>query len=266
MTSVKIAAAQGRSFLSSGAVNVVPAVMALGADFASSSTPRLGGALPRLYRTILAVTSACFFLLCLSVRFMAFDEVGPARCGGSAICPEAQTGAYVEIETVPPEPTADTDRPRPAVYDARCVGPSELRPCTPLDMIFRAHFSLGPGGLGSCVQLSADVAQCLRGANRFRTVKDCEAACKHDPPVTPTVQTYSNDAATSTETTLTTSRSRRWRRCDVAVSFGPCSAADRRRTTANYVFERGRCVALRGNCTDAGFRTLRRCRSACLGM
>ncbi|XP_075721758.1 uncharacterized protein LOC142765076 isoform X2 [Rhipicephalus microplus] len=106
MTSVKITASQGRSFLSPGTVNVVPAVTAPGADFAYSSTPRLGGALPRLYRTILALTSACFFFLCLSVRFMAFDEVGPARCSGSAICPEAQTDTAVEIDTVPPEPTA----------------------------------------------------------------------------------------------------------------------------------------------------------------
>ncbi|KAL3174344.1 hypothetical protein MRX96_040933 [Rhipicephalus microplus] len=110
---------------------------------------------------------------------------------------------------------------RPAVYDARCVGVSELRPCSPLDMIFRAHFSVGPGGLGSCVHLSADVSQCLRGANRFRTLKDCEAVCKHGPPVLPTVQTYSNDAATPKETTPTTSRNPRSRQCDVAVSFGP---------------------------------------------
>ncbi|KAH8027092.1 hypothetical protein HPB51_002037 [Rhipicephalus microplus] len=225
-----------------------------GADFAYSSTPRLGGALPRLYRTILALTSACFFFLCLSVRFMAFDEVGPARSARS-----------LKEDVKPMDHTPYAHTHRPAVYDARCVGVTELRPCSPLDMIFRAHFSVGPGGLGSCVHLSADASQCLRGANRFRTLKDCEAVCKHGPPVLPTVQTYSNDAATPKETTPTTSRNPRSRQCDVAVSFGPCSATDRRGTIANYVFQRGRCVALRGNCTDAGFHTLRECRSVCSG-
>ncbi|XP_037500501.1 uncharacterized protein LOC119374467 isoform X4 [Rhipicephalus sanguineus] len=124
---------------------------------------------------------------------MSREKITAAQGGGSAICAEAQSDTSVEIETVPPEPTARSlkekitpvehtpyaaDTKRPAVYDARCVGTAELRPCSPLDMIFRAHFSKGPGGLGSCVQLSANVAQCLRRANRFRTFKDCEAACK----------------------------------------------------------------------------------------
>ncbi|XP_049266954.1 uncharacterized protein LOC119374467 isoform X2 [Rhipicephalus sanguineus] len=210
---------------------------------------------------------------------MSREKITAAQGGGSAICAEAQSDTSVEIETVPPEPTARSlkekitpvehtpyaDTKRPAVYDARCVGTAELRPCSPLDMIFRAHFSKGPGGLGSCVQLSANVAQCLRRANRFRTFKDCEAACKPFPSASPPVQASSNDASTSTDTVTPTTRNRRWRLCDVEVSFGPCSVADRRRTSANYVFERGRCVALRGSCTDAGFPTLRQCRSVCLG-
>nr|XP_050036489.1 uncharacterized protein LOC126533266 [Dermacentor andersoni] len=128
-------------------------------------------------------------------------------------------------------------------------------------MTFTVHFSVRPGRVGTCVKLSANVSRCLRGANRFRTLRDCEAACNHTRSVAP-LKTSSSNAATST---ATTARSRRRRRCDAPVWFGPCSAADRRRkSSANFAFEHGRCVALRGSCADAGFSTLRQCQSACL--
>ncbi|XP_075554221.1 uncharacterized protein LOC142587235 [Dermacentor variabilis] len=142
--------------------------------------------------------------------------------------------------------------------DERCERAAKLRPCSSRDMTFTVHFSMRPGRVGACVKLSANVSRCLRGANRFRTLRDCEAACNHTRSVAP-LKTSSSNAATST------ARSRRRRRCDAPVWFGPCSAADRRRkSSANFAFEHGRCVALRGSCADAGFSTLRQCQSACL--
>ncbi|XP_037577142.2 uncharacterized protein LOC119459431 [Dermacentor silvarum] len=197
----------------------------------------------------------------------------PAAGGWSAICSGTEADSSVGVDTVAPEPSARSSKEitpmeftpyednRPA--DERCERAAELRPCSPRDMTFTVHFSVRPGRVGSCVTLSANVSRCLRGANRFWTLRDCEAACNHTLSVAP-LKTSSNNAATSTTTMTTTTHRRRRRRCDAAVSFGPCSVADRRRSSANFVFEHGRCVALRaGSCADAGFSTLRHCRSAC---
>ncbi|KAK8781353.1 hypothetical protein V5799_017307 [Amblyomma americanum] len=83
---------------------------------------------------------------------------------------------------------ADTHLPYPAEPDVtaekaqepRCAS-AELRPCSLRDMTFRVHHSQqrrgAQGGGGSCVQLPPEANRCLAGPNRFRTMRECEAAC-----------------------------------------------------------------------------------------
>ncbi|XP_077536174.1 uncharacterized protein LOC144148524 [Haemaphysalis longicornis] len=265
-----------RGSASSSIISVVPVIVrGFEAGFPSSA-PRLGGALPQLYRTILVVAGGGFFFLCLAVRFMAFDD-DRGRCGGGAMCTGSATEPSEAVNTTFREPemrssnetlaspkipgklhaedtggTATNGDGQPT-QDVRCVRP-RLRACSRHDMVFTAHYLARRRG-GVCVKVALKTSSCLQGPNRFRTIRECEAACIHFP--------LSSKAPRKAATPATFPRTRQKQRCTTTPSFGPCSRGALR--SPGFAFERGRCVALRGSCTDVGFPTLRGCRAACLG-
>ncbi|XP_077522909.1 uncharacterized protein LOC144133588 isoform X2 [Amblyomma americanum] len=235
------------SLQSSSNISVFPLVVR-SLESLFPSAPRLGGALGRLYRVVLAVAGGAFLFLCLSVRFMAFDDDDSPRSTSTW----NQTLGRRKADTHLPYP-AEPDVTAEKAQEPRCAS-AELRPCSLRDMTFRVHHSQqrrgAQGGGGSCVQLPPEANRCLAGPNRFRTMRECEAACsRHSTP--------SPSKETSAGTTHSGSR-----RCNVGPSFRPCALGHRR--SSNFVFEDGRCVSLHGSCTDGGFSTLRECRLACL--